>query len=217
LRSLADKMSTRCVLAHVRAARRFDPISRANCHPFKHGELLWMHNGDIPGRGRLHRRVAGVISDELAARIHGSTDTELAFALFLHLLGPERARASTAEELADALERTIDRLLRWWRKDEDTRPIVMNFCVSNGRSIVALRLALEEPEVPTLHACAGARFVCADGVCRIEKVVDGPGCAMVASEVLSDDPHWVTVENGELVLAHENFAVETRKLPIDLS
>ena len=51
LRSLSDKVSSPCILAHVRSARRFDPVSRANCHPFQYGRLLWMHNGDVPGRG----------------------------------------------------------------------------------------------------------------------------------------------------------------------
>jgi glutamine amidotransferase len=215
LRSLADKVSSPCILAHVRAARRFDPVSRANCHPFQYGRLLWMHNGDIPGRGRLHRRVCEQVDDDLVARISGNTDSELAFVLFLSLLG-DRDSPVTVEELAAAMCQTIEQLAVWWRSDEDSAPLVMNFCVSNGSAIVASRFALGEKGVPTLHYCAGSGYSCEGGVCRMRNEPGMGRSVIVSSETISEDPQWVEVDNGTLVVVDESLSVELQHLAVGL-
>jgi glutamine amidotransferase len=213
LRSLATSVSARCVLAHVRAAQRFDPISRSNCHPFQNGRLLWMHNGDIPGRARFHRRVVAMASDDLVARLAGNTDSELAFTLFLTLLGETGTSSGSADELADAMTRTVQRVLGWYRGDGEDRPLAMNFCVTNGEALVALRYAHNSLEIPTLHVCRGSRFVCEDGVCRMR---DGGAdrCVILASEALSEDSHWTSIDNGTLVVVRDPGTVELRELGV---
>jgi predicted glutamine amidotransferase len=212
LRSLSDKVASPCILAHVRAARGFDPVSRANCHPFQHRRLLWMHNGDIPGRGRLHRRVCGAASDALVARISGNTDTELAFVLFLGFLDSPPDGDVGSGDLARALERTVETLAGWWAADGDTRPIVMNFCVSTGKAIAASRVTLGGPEVPSLHYCSGSAFSCSDGICSMHHAGTGRRCVIVSSEKLTADPEWADVRNGELVIVREDLDVEVRRI-----
>ncbi len=214
LRSLAPTVASECIIAHVRAARRFDPVSRANCHPFQHGELLWMHNGDIPGRGRLHRRVVQQAEDALVARIMGSTDTELAFTLFLTRLSPPLDRSFSVAELSAAMRGTIRQLAAWHAEDRDTRPLVLNFCVTDGRKLVASRLARLAKEVPTLHYCVGGAFVCDGPVCRMESVSGRPRSVIVASERLSADRHWTTVEPDHLLVVHENLHIEVEPLSL---
>lgn len=213
LGSMAGKVASGCILAHVRAARRFDPVSRANCHPFQHQRLLWMHNGDIPGRGRLHRRVLEHSSDFLAARIRGNTDTELAFTLFLSYLKSPLDREFESTEMADALERTIIQLVAWHREDEDKRPLVLNFCVTDGRSLAASRYGRCVTDVPSLHYATGARYVCQDGLCRMESPGDdGSGCTILASERLSEENRWATVQPDQLVVVNKDLTVVQRPL-----
>jgi predicted glutamine amidotransferase len=213
LRSLSGKVASRCVLAHVRAAQRFDPVSRQNCHPFQYGCLLWMHNGDIPNRGRLHRRVTALASDDLVARIAGNTDSELAFVLFLSLLGDSSERGITGEELVRTLVATIHQVVAWYEEDREERPLVLNLCVSNGKSVVAVRFALNEPNVPTLHYSRASCLVYHDGALRMRDIGTGIGCVVVASEKMSDDPQWVTLDNGQLVIVDEELTVEVHALP----
>jgi len=215
LRSLANMVNSTCVLAHVRAAQRFDPISRSNCHPFQSNGLLWMHNGDIPSRARFHRRVVSMASDELVARIRGNTDTELAFVLFLTVLGEARFRSCTADDLAGAMVRVTEQIVAWWHEDGDDRPLALNFCVANGESVVALRYALNDPEVPTLHYCQGSRFMCEGGACRM-LTDERSRCVILASEVLSEGPEWKTIDNGTLVVVHAPDSVEFRELPLTI-
>ena len=55
LRELAAGISSPLFLAHVRASTG-TAVQQTNCHPFRHGRWLWMHNGLIRGlRARAPR------------------------------------------------------------------------------------------------------------------------------------------------------------------
>lgn len=215
LRSLAGKVESGTILAHVRAARGHDPIARANCHPFQHGRLLWMHNGDIPGRGRLHRRVASMTDHELLARVTGNTDSELAFVLFRNLLEGPLAGVHDAADLSRAMRLTVQSIVDWQHESEDDRELALNFCVGDGRSLVATRYGSGGEYVPTLHYCTGTRYACdTSGTCRmIDDGGDGR-CVIVSSEKLSDDPQWTDVEPGTMVVIREDLRVNVEPLGV---
>ena len=42
------------VFAHIRASTG-TPVQQTNCHPFRHGRWLWMHNGSIAEFQRVKR------------------------------------------------------------------------------------------------------------------------------------------------------------------
>ncbi|MYT25272.1 class II glutamine amidotransferase, partial [Streptomyces sp. SID7760] len=44
LRELAAHVRSKLFFAHVRASTG-SAIQQTNCHPFRHGRWLWMHNG----------------------------------------------------------------------------------------------------------------------------------------------------------------------------
>ena len=70
------------VLAHIRASTG-GAIQQTNCHPFRHGRWLWMHNGVIRGFHEVKRDLAFAVDPSLYAEIEGSTDSELFFHLAL--------------------------------------------------------------------------------------------------------------------------------------
>ena len=45
LREVAGHVLSPLFLAHVRAASAGMPVQQTNCHPFKHGKWLFVHNG----------------------------------------------------------------------------------------------------------------------------------------------------------------------------
>ena len=45
------QIRTPLLFAHVRASSG-TPVQRSNCHPFRHGRWLWMHNGSLASFGR---------------------------------------------------------------------------------------------------------------------------------------------------------------------
>ena len=82
LRELAGQIRSPRVLAHIRASTG-SPVQQTNCHPFRHDNWLFMHNGYIDGLRTVRRDLALEVDPELFPDIEGTTDTELLFFLAL--------------------------------------------------------------------------------------------------------------------------------------
>ena len=59
------------------------PVQRSNCHPFRHDDWLWMHNGAVFGFHELKRDLMFAVDPSLYPDIEGSTDSEVLFFLAL--------------------------------------------------------------------------------------------------------------------------------------
>jgi len=82
LRELTSQVKTPLLFAHVRASTG-TAVQRSNCHPFRHDNWLWMHNGVLAGFRAIKRDLALAVDASLYADIEGSTDSELLFFLAL--------------------------------------------------------------------------------------------------------------------------------------
>ena len=82
LRELAAHVESPLFMAHVRAAIG-SPVQETNCHPFRRGDWLFVHNGFLADFQLLRRDLMLAIDPELFAEVHGSTDTEVVFHLAL--------------------------------------------------------------------------------------------------------------------------------------
>jgi predicted glutamine amidotransferase len=151
--------------------------------------------------------VVGAVPADLVARIRGNTDTELLFILFLSYLRPPFERRFDSGELVDAFRRVILQTEEWWRSDGEDRLLALNLCVTDGWTVVASRFARAAAEIPSLHWCLGARYVFADGGCHITRTEGEPGCAVIASERLSDDVHWESVPPDHLIVVRNGLQV----------
>ena len=74
LRDLAAHIRSPLFLAHIRAATG-SAIQQTNCHPFRHGKWLFVHNGLIRGFDRVKRDLALAVAPQLYPKILGSTDS----------------------------------------------------------------------------------------------------------------------------------------------
>ena len=82
LRELSGHISSGLVFAHIRASTG-SPVQQTNCHPFRHGRWLFMHNGFIDGSHNIKRDLVLAVDPALYPEIEGTTDTELMFHLAL--------------------------------------------------------------------------------------------------------------------------------------
>lgn len=82
LHEIAEHVRSGVVFAHIRASSG-SPVQQTNCHPFRHGRWLWMHNGLISQFSVLKRDLAFAVDPELFPLISGSTDSEMLFYLAL--------------------------------------------------------------------------------------------------------------------------------------
>src|SRR5262245_21492235 len=82
LKELAGYVRSRLVFAHVRASTG-TPVQQTNCHPFRYGRWLWMHNGSIAHFHDVKRELMLAVDPSLYAEVKGSTDSEAFFFLAL--------------------------------------------------------------------------------------------------------------------------------------
>lgn len=82
LRELSQHIRSGVVLAHVRATTG-TAVQQSNCHPFRHGQWLFVHNGVINGFSTLKRDLRLAVDPTLYPLIEGSTDSETLFYLAL--------------------------------------------------------------------------------------------------------------------------------------
>ena len=82
LRELAAHLESHMFLAHVRATTG-TAIQQTNCHPFRHGRWLFVHNGVIQGFELMRRDLMLAVDPSLFSGIQGSTDSEVLFHLAL--------------------------------------------------------------------------------------------------------------------------------------
>ena len=64
LRELAGHVSSPHFFAHIRAAIG-SAVQQTNCHPFRHGRWLWMHNGLVSGFATIKRELVFTVDESL--------------------------------------------------------------------------------------------------------------------------------------------------------
>ena len=207
LQRLADKITSTCVFAHVRAASPGTGVMELNCHPFQYRQFLWMHNGRVPRFGRVRRRLREQLEDEFYDLIQGTTDSEHAFALFLNRMR-ERLETYDLAVLVDAMRDTIFELERLNREAGHAEPCYLNLALTDGRQVVATRyVGGEDLQPETLYVSEGDRFEMRDG--RYDMVTGrDAGAVIIASEPLTDDrDDWRPVPRNHIVTVSPQLRV----------
>src|SRR3954471_11556924 len=82
LLELSSHISSSLFFAHIRAAIG-SAVQQTNCHPFRHGRWLFMHNGYLNELHKVKRDLILAVDPSLYPEILGQTDTEILFYLAL--------------------------------------------------------------------------------------------------------------------------------------
>ena len=107
LRELAAHLESHLFIAHVRATTG-TAIQQTNCHPFRHGRWLFVHNGVIAGFEQMRRELMVAVDPALFGGMEGSTDSEVLFHLAL-TFGLERDPVAAFEQAVGFVEATAMR------------------------------------------------------------------------------------------------------------
>ena len=134
LRDLAGHIRSPLVFAHIRASSG-SPVQQTNCHPFRHGRWLWMHNGVLHDFPRVKRELALAVDPSLYPQIEGSTDSEVFFFLAL-TLGLE-------DDPPAAVERAVGLIEEVGRRRGVEQPIQMTVATTDGTRVWAFRYSSE--------------------------------------------------------------------------
>lgn len=217
LERLAPKTKSRLIFAHVRATTE-GSLADDNCHPFFHNTLMWMHNGNVGAWQYTKRKLGALLDDKWYIGVKGGTDSEWAFALFLHILANEENVDPSASLpdgfgarcLREAMKKTIAKINELVKasipshltmNDIETRSL-LNFAVTDGHSVVVTRyVSSKTDEAASLYYSSGTDWVDqGDGHFVMERRDKASDVVLVASEPLTFERHnWLAVSTNNIV------------------
>jgi glutamine amidotransferase len=189
LRDLAAHIESPLFMAHVRATSGAT-VQETNCHPFRYGRWLFVHNGEIDRIAELRRDLLMAVEPKLFPHILGSTDSELMFFLALGF--------GLESDAIGALARMVGLVEETGRRHGVDQSMWMTVCASDGSSLWAVRYA-SDGKAPTLYY---SRHL--DDIAHFHpEVVDqlGPTARLIVSEPIGAVSEvWATVPQSTAVV-----------------
>ncbi|NQV98952.1 MAG: class II glutamine amidotransferase [Rhodospirillales bacterium] len=182
LQHLAHQLRSPLFFAHVRASTG-TATSRDNCHPFRLGPWLFMHNGVIGGFPRVRRQLESLLPDQLFNCRIGTTDSEVFFLLL--------AANGLEDDVALAFEKTVSQVITIMRDSGVEESFRMTAALTDGKAFYALRFS-DRGIPPSLYWWSQKESL------------------IVVSEPLDDEAeHWRAVEPSSLLVSvgHGDTAV----------
>ena len=134
LRELCAHAKAARVFAHIRASTG-TAVQQTNCHPFRHGSWLWMHNGALSGFRTVKRDLAMAVDPELFPDIEGSTDSEMFFHLALTF--------GLRDDPVAAVARAVGFIEAVGREHGIDFPVQMTVATTDGETTWAFRYSSE--------------------------------------------------------------------------
>ena len=134
LRELSGSIRSGLVFAHIRASTG-TPVQQTNCHPFRHGHWLWMHNGSITRFHDVKRDLLLAVDPSLYLEMEGSTDSEAFFFLAL-TFGLE-------DDPPAAVAQAVGYIEDVGRRNGIEYPIQMTVATTDGTTVWGFRYSTE--------------------------------------------------------------------------
>jgi predicted glutamine amidotransferase len=149
LREVASHVRSPLFLAHIRASTG-TAVQQTNCHPFRYGKWLWVHNGLVRDFHLVKRDLSLAVDESLYPYIEGSADSEVLFYLAL-TFGLE-------DDPPKAVERMVGFVEEVGRRRGVEHPVQMTIGTSDGKSLWAFRYSSER-DSRTLYYSTDVRTV----------------------------------------------------------
>lgn len=207
---IASDVKSDCVVIHVRQATVGD-FRAENTHPFRMRSWLFAHNGTIDRFPAIRERLVGQMPDFLQRNIRGETDSEHFFhalAAFLHDSGHLDSSDDDDKEVLNGIRTTISLIDRLC-EEVGAKPATLNFVLTNGRRMYALRRGkpLHWVERSGIH----------DPVNGQSNKPPSPVSALRYVMTVSDGPDtppqgWSVVPEGAVLIVQRDLSVATHAL-----
>lgn len=215
LESIANRIRSTNIFAHVRAASPGMPVQDTNCHPFARGPFQFMHNGYLESLRHYKRRLQNDLSDLAWEGIEGSTDSEHAFALFIDQMGGV-AGEWNASHLRNGLVKTVARLVELNDASGSPGAMLCNFAVSDGRSTVVSRFSHRSDTCSSLFYSAGERYLLdgEDGD-MLPTTSENNGAVIVASEPITRRTEdWIELPVNHIITISTDHSIHVERMVV---
>lgn len=134
LREIATHIQSPLFFSHIRASSG-TAVQQTNCHPFRYGRWLWMHNGVVRDFASVKRDLVLAVDESLFPFIEGSADSEVLFYLALSL--------GLEDDPPGAVARMVGFVEDVGERHGVEHPIQGTIAATDGESIWAFRYSSE--------------------------------------------------------------------------
>lgn len=194
LRDAARAIHSSLFVAHIRAATD-TPTQETNCHPFRYGRWLFVHNGLIRGYPLMRRELMMQIDPHYFMSLEGSTDSEVMFLLAL-TFGLEK-------DPIPALERVVATVEKVGQRYGVEFPLNMTICALDGERMFAVRYSSEKESRSLFHN-VDVRHLKQLYPENAQIAGAGDDSYMLLSEPLSELPGvWQEVPESTAIVVHK--------------
>jgi predicted glutamine amidotransferase len=199
LRELAAHVASPLFMSHVRAAIG-SPVQQTNCHPFRHGNWLFVHNGFVDGFTAMRRELMLTLDADLFASVQGSTDTEVIFHMALS--------EGLGRDPIGALERVVGRIEDVAAAHGIADAMQGSFGISDGDHLWAVRYSTagKSRSLFASNDIEALKRLHPDNE-RLRRV--SAGDRVIVSEPFSDlSGAWTEIPEATAVTVHRGGAME---------
>jgi len=217
LRNLAAKITPHCLLAHLRGVSYHEKqvVANQNVHPFMFpgSNIALAHNGSLHDFMVMRYDLLEYIKEDYKKYIHGTTDSEWIYALFLSQLSVTQ-RQYEINHIEKAVVETLKILKQVRNKHGIAINSPVNLFISNGEFVAATRYVLDYGWLPP-HTQPSTHFSyhslwytfgeCYGFYNNEYQMKEGKikSSVIIASEPLTEDTTtWLEVPEYTLIFAH---------------
>jgi glutamine amidotransferase len=231
LHNLSSKITPHCFLAHLRGVTYSDKqvVSGQNVHPFLFtgSNVALAHNGALYDFDKMKYDLLEYINPNYKTNIHGTTDSEWIYSVFLSQLATPVGSYTTAD-IAKAILETLKILQKTRYKNNISINSPVNLFITNGEFIAATRFVLDYGWQPSASSSPhfsyhslwytyGESYGYYDNEYKM-KGGKSKSSIIIASEPLTEDTTtWVEVpeytlvvarlENGEMKITSQDISI----------
>ncbi|RLE96758.1 MAG: class II glutamine amidotransferase [Thermoprotei archaeon] len=185
------------IVSHVRLPSYGGP-KLENTHPWLYKGWVFAHNGTIN-----KHRLLKLLEEDYKKDLEGNTDSER----FFHLIVQEADKTGDpVEGIKSAVNKIIENNIFFTS---------LNFIASDGEKLYALRYARINQNYYTLyylkrpHKELELRKLSNETRQLISmKLASGEKAVIIASETMSDEPHWKQIPNKHLLTINKNLTTK---------
>ncbi|KTD44817.1 class II glutamine amidotransferase [Legionella quateirensis] len=219
LRNLASKITPDCLLAHLRGVAYHEGqiVSNQNVHPFvfSGSNVVLAHNGSLAHFDLMRYDLLEYIKPEYRQFIHGTTDSEWIYSVFISQLPDLVGTYETADIISAVLETlNILRTVRQKRNIKINSPV--NLFITNGEFIAATRFVLDYgwqrlDAIPAAHSgyhslwyTYGDSYGYYDHTYKMKEHSEKTSIIIASEPLTEDTTTWLEVPEYTMVVARRS-------------
>lgn len=203
LHEICEQTEAHIFFAHIRSSTN-GRVHRDNSHPFKYGDWLFQHNGDVKEFKKIKRALQFDIAPELYPEIQGTTDSETCFYLALTYGLESNPKA--------AFEKMIDRLIKAQKDAGLEVNLNLSCTASDGKKVYTIRYGSDT--VATKTQFYSTDMSCVKDISEVCSALPDGGVIIVSEPLDRLGQKWIEVPENSFVEI-ENGKVDIQTLQIN--